>query len=77
MLCVEPNKATTNGVFWSIVRNVELLLPFGWARLTTGGGIGSIMDAIVFIMFGSVLCTVMALNFMELRRIRKKLESKP
>jgi hypothetical protein len=25
-------------------------------------------------MFGSVLCSVTALNFMELRRIRKKLE---
>jgi hypothetical protein len=29
------------------------------------------------IMFASVLCTVSALNFMELRRIRKKLEAKP
>jgi len=35
------------------------------------------MDTIVFIMFASVLCTVTALNFMELRRIRKKLDSKP
>lgn len=34
------------------------------------------MDAIVMIMFASVLCTMTALNFMELRRIRKKLESK-
>jgi hypothetical protein len=34
------------------------------------------MDIIVIIMFGSVLCSVTALNFMELRRIRKKLESK-
>ncbi len=34
------------------------------------------MDTIVMIMFGSVLCTVTALNFMELRRIRKKLETK-
>lgn len=35
-----------------------------------------LMDTIVMIMFGSVLCTVTALNFMELRRIRKKLETK-
>jgi hypothetical protein len=34
------------------------------------------MDTIVIIMFGSVLCSVSALSFMELRRIRKKLESK-
>ena len=34
------------------------------------------MDSIVIIMFGSLLCTMTALNFMELRRIRKKLETK-
>jgi hypothetical protein len=34
------------------------------------------MDIIVMISFGSVLCTMTALSFMELRRIRKKLESK-
>jgi hypothetical protein len=34
------------------------------------------MDTIVVVMFGSVLCTMTALNFMELRRIRKNLESK-
>jgi len=34
------------------------------------------MDTIVMIMFGAVLCSVSALNFMELRRIRKRLESK-
>jgi hypothetical protein len=34
------------------------------------------MDTIVMIMFGAVLCSVSALSFMELRRIRKKLESK-
>ena len=34
------------------------------------------MDTIVYIMFGSVICTMTALNFMELRRIRKKLDSK-
>ena len=33
------------------------------------------MDTIVIIMFGSVLCSVTALSFIELRRIRKKLES--
>ncbi len=33
------------------------------------------MDTIVIIMFGSVLCSMSALSFMELRRIRKKLES--
>jgi hypothetical protein len=35
------------------------------------------MDTSVMIMFASVLCTMTALNFMELRRIRKKLEAKP
>ena len=34
------------------------------------------MDTIVMILFGSVLCAVTALNFIELRRIRKNLESK-
>jgi hypothetical protein len=34
------------------------------------------MDAIVMIMFGCLLCSMTALCFMELRRIRKKLESK-
>jgi hypothetical protein len=33
------------------------------------------MDNIVLIMFGSVLCAMTALSFMELRRIRKKLDS--
>jgi hypothetical protein len=32
------------------------------------------MDSIVMIMFGSVLCTMTALSFMELRKIRKRLE---
>lgn len=34
------------------------------------------MDNIVMILFGSLLCTTSALTFMELRRIRKKLETK-
>jgi hypothetical protein len=34
------------------------------------------MDTIVLIMFGSVLCTMTALCFIELRRIRKKLDPK-
>jgi hypothetical protein len=34
------------------------------------------MDTSVLIMFLSVLCTMTALSFMELRRIRKKLEAK-
>jgi hypothetical protein len=34
------------------------------------------MDSIMMILFGSVLCTTSALTFMELRRIRKKLEAK-
>jgi len=34
------------------------------------------MDGIVFILFGSVLVTMTALSFMELRRIRKHLERK-
>jgi hypothetical protein len=35
------------------------------------------MDTGVMIMFASVLCTMTALCFMELRRIRKKMEGKP
>ena len=35
------------------------------------------MDTSVMIMFLSVLCTMTALSFIELRRIRKKLETKP
>jgi len=31
------------------------------------------MDMILMISFGSVLCAMSALSFMELRRIRKKL----
>ena len=34
------------------------------------------MDTIVYIMFASVLCTMTALNFIEIRRIRKKLDSR-
>jgi hypothetical protein len=34
------------------------------------------MDTIVLIMFASVITTMTALSFIELRRIRKKLESK-
>jgi len=34
------------------------------------------MDTLVMIMFGSVLCSLNGLIFMELRRIRKRLESK-
>jgi hypothetical protein len=34
------------------------------------------MDTIVMVMFGAVLCSITALSFMELRKIRKKLESK-
>jgi hypothetical protein len=34
------------------------------------------MDSLVMIMFGSLLCTMTALNFVELRRIRKKLDTK-
>jgi hypothetical protein len=33
------------------------------------------MDTILMISFGSVLCAMTALSFMELRRIRKKLGS--
>jgi hypothetical protein len=32
------------------------------------------MDNIVMIMFGCLICTMTGLNFMELRRIRKRLE---
>jgi hypothetical protein len=35
------------------------------------------MDMNVMIMFASVLCTITALSFMELRKIRKRLEGKP
>ena len=34
------------------------------------------MDSMVMIMFGCVLCTMSGLIFMEIRRIRKKLEMK-
>jgi hypothetical protein len=34
------------------------------------------MDTILMISFGSVLCAMTALSFMELRRIRKKMETK-
>ena len=56
---------------------VEFLFPLVKASSLEGRGIACTMDMIVFIMFGSVLCTMTALSFMELRRIRKKLESKP
>jgi len=32
------------------------------------------MDNITMILFGCVLCTITGLNFMELRKIRKRLE---
>jgi hypothetical protein len=35
------------------------------------------MDSTVMIMFGSVLCTMSGLIFMELRKIRKRLEKAP
>jgi len=35
------------------------------------------MDSILVIMFGCFLCTFLALIFMELRRIRRCVESKP
>jgi hypothetical protein len=50
----------------------------GW-RSSVGSYAGeepASMDSIVMIMFASVLCTMTALNFIELRRIRKKLETK-
>jgi hypothetical protein len=34
------------------------------------------MDTILMISFGSVLCAMTALSFMELRRIRKRMETK-
>jgi hypothetical protein len=34
------------------------------------------MDMMVLIMIGSVLCVTTALTFVELRRIRKRLEAK-
>lgn len=34
------------------------------------------MDNIVFILFGCFLCAVTGLSFMELRKIRKRLEIK-
>lgn len=34
------------------------------------------MDIIVMVSFGSMLCAMSALSFIEVRRIRKKLESK-
>lgn len=40
------------------------------------GGEPPPMDTIAMISFGSVVCAMTALCFIELRRIRKKLESK-
>lgn len=40
-----------------------------------GSGKETAMDMILVISFGSVLCAMTALSFMELRRIRKKLGS--
>lgn len=37
-------------------------------------GAASMDNTSVMILFASVLCTMTALNFMELRRIRKSLE---
>jgi len=34
------------------------------------------MDAILMILFGSLISTTTALTFVEVRRLRKKLESK-
>jgi hypothetical protein len=34
------------------------------------------MDVILMVLFGSLMCTTTALTFMELRRIRKKLEAR-
>ena len=44
--------------------------------LAHAGGEPANMDAIVIIMMGSVICVTTALTFMEVRRIRKHLESK-
>jgi hypothetical protein len=35
------------------------------------------MDSIMLIMFGSLICVTTALTFMEVHRIRKKLDVKP
>jgi hypothetical protein len=34
------------------------------------------MDSILFVMFGSVITVCTALTFMEVRRIRKKMDSR-
>jgi len=35
------------------------------------------MDSILIIMFGCFICTFLALIFMELRRVRRAMESEP
>jgi hypothetical protein len=40
------------------------------------GGEPATMDVKVLIMMGSVICTMTALSFMELRKIRKTLQKK-
>jgi uncharacterized membrane protein len=37
---------------------------------------GSKMDSILLILFASLICTMTALTFMEVRRIRKKIEQR-
>ena len=67
--------ATTAGVALSYISWGSLV----WGTSSAGSHAGeepASMDSIVLIMFGSVLCTMTALNFMELRKIRKKLETK-
>jgi hypothetical protein len=44
---------------------------------TVGGKEPKPMDMNVMILFASVICAMTALCFMELRRIRKKMEAKP
>ena len=51
----------------------------GFKKLRAFAGSGQealTMDSILFVMFGSVITVCTALTFMEVRRIRKKMDSR-
>jgi Flp pilus assembly pilin Flp len=62
--------SNANTVFSNVASSIQ------WPCIIEQGRSPRTMDTIVMIMFGSVLCTMTALSFIELRRIRKKLESR-
>ena len=73
MLLVRFNRCGPNYLAAETILEVDLSHDVP-ATVAKGGGAAT-MDTIVMIMFASVICTMTALSFMELRRIRKRLES--